>query len=150
MKQTQEIYDTAKSLMPDDWEWFTIFFMYGEDGRTRQFIEYGSDPDERERKNLQNLGSGQQMSDLSKLFFELRDKFTPEPLDKFTHIELICRKNGEAKSILGYGKPNWDIMLGGGWPDDITADSYTYKNAWPDGIPDKMKPLMKDPRTLAG
>ena len=135
--------------MPTDWAWFTIYFMYGEKGQTEHFIEYGCETDVNTRVNLKKPEPVQQTTNLIKSFLELRDKLAPKPLPKFTHIELNYSKDGKSKSVLGYGKPNWDLMPRG-WPDDITAENYTYKNAWPDGIPAEVKPLMQDARSLIG
>ena len=87
--------------------------------------------------------------DIQKEMRELREHIAPQPLPQFTHIELTFTNNGEFESILGYGRPNLDI-LPIQWPDDITADSYTYTKSWPSGVPEKRAALMKDPRSLAG
>ena len=145
----QEIFNITKPLMPGDCVWFTIFFMCGADDQTQHFIELGRNSDKNNRENLKNTGTALETIALGESFARLRDKLTPKPLEQFTHIELTYDKGGKFKSVLGYGEPNWDVMPKA-WPDDISAESYTYTKAWPNGMPDGMKSLLQDPRSLIG
>jgi len=150
MSHFQDIFDIAKPLFPDDWEWVTFFVKFSDDGgRIKYFVDYGSSSNQRDSKSLDTLSVSQEMRIIRKLITDFRKKINPEPQKKFTHMELTFKQGEDAKAVLGYGAPNWDI-LPISWPDDISADSYTYKNAWPDGMPDNRRALLKDPRSLIG
>lgn len=49
--------------------------------------------------------------------------------DPFTHIELIFHPDGKYDMDLGYGPVDREEIRGF-WPDDITADVYTYSRGW--------------------
>lgn len=41
-----------------------------------------------------------------------------------THLEIHLENSGKFKTQVGYGNIDWDNM----WPDDLTAEPYTYVN----------------------
>ena len=142
MSPHQNIFDAFGSKLPGNWHWFTLRAFYESHGVT-YMLDYGLTPDRNVLKN------SDVSIDIQRDMFELRERIAPHPLPQFTHIELTFNNNGEFESILGYGEPNRDI-LPRPWPDDITAESYTYTKSWPDGVHEKRAALMKDPRSIVG
>jgi len=150
MSVYQSVYSKIAVLLPESWLWFTLNFQYSaSDDHWRYIIEYGESENKDSREGLHFTEAQDGSPDLVALMRSLRDEITPKPLTQFTHIELTFDNSGNFDSVLGYGKPNWDISPRG-WPDDITADSYTYTKAWPNGITKKRAAIMKDPRSLVG
>ena len=148
MRPVQELFPMYAQLLPEGWKWTTIHFVHGE-GRTRLFNEYGLSEDrlavEKDLSLLNNLLD----LNVDSLIHELINEIAPPPLDQPTHIELTIEPNGKFDTVLGYGEPNWDPAPRG-WPDDITAEDYTYTKAWPKGIKEKSVKRLKDPRSLIG
>ena len=144
MKPVQELFSVYAEQLPKNWTWATVYFMFGE-GVTEHFSEYGLSEDRTlVEKDFSSSGLG-----VSQIFHELRNEIAPPPLEQPTHIELTLEPDGKFHTVLGYGEPNWDPAPRG-WPDEITADEYTYTKAWPNGIPDETKDILDDPRSLIG
>ncbi len=141
MSVYQQLYENVASALPDDWAWVTIYCAYGEE-RTRTMVYFGNTEDMHNRENVQP-------PKLSALLQTLRHQVAPPPTDQFTHIELTFERSGSHSSVLGYGEPNWDVMPIS-WPDDITAEEYTYVGAWPNGLMASRVKLLKDPRSSKG
>ena len=137
----QQLYDFTAAALPDDWAWVTIYCAYGE-GRTRIRVNYGTTED---RQDYENIPA----PNISQFLETLRSQVAPPPTEQFTHIELTFERSGNYNSVLGYGKPNWDVMPIS-WPDDITAEEYTYVGAWPNGITAARAKRLKDPRSSKG
>ena len=144
MKPVQDLFPMYTDQLPEGWSWATIYFVFGE-GRTGHFTEYGYS----ENRSLGENDFSNKVGDVEPLFLELRNDIAPPPLEQPTHIELTLEPDGKFHTVLGYGEPNWDPAPRG-WPDDITADEYTYTKAWPNGIPDETKDILDDPRSLIG
>jgi len=150
MSVYQNIYSKIAASLPEKWSWFTLKFKFSStEDHFGYSIDYGDSEnrDSRESLNFTEVQDGS--PNLVALMRSLRDEIAPKPLTQFTHIELTFDNTGNFDSVLGYGKPNWDISPRP-WPDDITADSYTYTKAWPNGITKKRAAIMKDPRSLVG
>jgi len=146
VEPVQELYAIYDPLLAEGWNWLTIYYLFGE-GRSRHFAEYGLTQD---RSVVEIELRGRPPAGKTQLLFnEIRTTVAPDPLPQPTHIELTVEHDGKFATVLGYGEPNWDISPRP-WPDDITADEYTYKKAWPEGLRESTKQLLDDPRSLIG
>ena len=141
MKSVSSLFSILDSELPDGWNWCTIYFMFG-DNHSREFTCYGLSPDDGERDLHGRSSVWEQMR-------AFRDEIAVDLSQQPTHIQLTIESDGKFDTVVGYGAPNWDIMPRP-WPDDITAENYTYTKAWPDGLPEKIRKRLKDPRSLIG
>ena len=148
MRPVQDLFPMYADILPKGWRWATIHYVFGE-GRTSCFNEYGLSEDRSTIENDMVLLNKLLDLNIGPIFHELRNEIATLPLEQPTHIELTIEPDGKFNTVLGYGEPNWDIAPRP-WPDDITADEYTYTKAWPNGIKEKSIKRLKDPRSLIG
>ena len=141
MKSVSNLFSILDSELPDRWIWCSIYIMFG-DSQSQEFTEYRLSSDDEEKNINTPNGVREQM-------YTFRDEIAVDLSQQPTHIQLTIESDGKFDTVVGYGAPNWDIMPSP-WPDDITAENYTYTKAWPDGLPEKIRKRLKDPRSLIG
>ena len=117
--------------------------MFGEN-RSSVFVDYGFSTDKTKVEDGFTLNR-----EIKLLIKSLREEIALKPTEQPTHIELTIKCTGAFNTVIGYGDPNWDPSPRP-WPDDITAEDYTYTKAWPKGIKEKSVKRLKDPRSLIG
>ena len=147
MKPIEEIFYIYKPLLPESWNWCTIFFMTGS-GRSIESTTYGFTSDREQEEINFNSPTGT-ATRICELMNEFAGEIASTPLQQPSHIELTLEPDGKYNTVIGYGEPNWDPAPRP-WPDDITAEEYTYTKAWPNGIKEKSVKRLKDPRSLIG
>jgi hypothetical protein len=142
MSVYQDIFNAISPNISVGWKWFRLRAFYTDLGAT-YLLDFGLTSD---REKAIDDGT---MVNIQKEMAALRDEITPHPMQPITHVELTYTSDGKFESLLGYGKPNLDF-LPIPWPDDITAENYTYVNAWPTPVMEKRAELCRDPRSLLG
>lgn len=106
--------------LPADWNSLTIFYK-ADESSAMSFVEYSNSSG-----NKFHPGPWLSMDEEYEVLQNLK-KMTPYlklTNDGITHVELKITVNGEFETMLGYGPIDWEEV----WPDDISAETYTYSD----------------------
>lgn len=134
----QGIFNVYINYLPEDWSLLRFFHKTEGKGVSESFATYEVVSEPGIKKSFEDPLEADDGDDIDALMPLLRDSISPDGLLKYTHIELTILRDGTFDTVLGYGPVDWSPSPYP-WPDDITAEEYTYKRAWPDGKPDFLK-----------
>ncbi|MEZ5986233.1 MAG: hypothetical protein R3B94_09820 [Hyphomonas sp.] len=134
----QGIFNVYINYLPEDWSLLRFFHKTEGQGISLTFETYETTSKLGKEQYFEDPLEPEDSNSIRLLSYSLRDAISPDGLPKYTHIELTIHRDGTFDTVMGYGPVDWSPSSYP-WPDDITAEEYTYKRAWPDGKPDFLK-----------